>query len=61
LSNYLRQVITLADYIYHKNEIGKPPRKEFALIEKRYHNIFLTPDTYEVIAYNKGGVMSRFR
>jgi hypothetical protein len=33
LSNYLRQVITLADYIYHKNEIGKPPRKEFALLK----------------------------
>ena len=29
--------------------------KGFALIEKRYHNIFLTPDTYEVIAYSKGG------
>jgi hypothetical protein len=38
---------TLADYIYHKNEIGKLPKKGFVPNEKLYHNFFGNDSTVQ--------------
>jgi len=37
-----------SDYIYHKNERGKPPKKDLPLLKKRYHNNFEVSKTCHI-------------
>jgi hypothetical protein len=46
--NNLKPTLTIS--IYHNNEIGKPSKKVFAPIGKRYHNVLRHQKT---VPYNK--------
>jgi hypothetical protein len=39
-----------ADYIYHKNEIGKPGEMSLPILKKRYYTNFYRHDIYIFIA-----------